>query len=175
MKKLVLGVLLTSAVLAARSACTDPPAPKVDWRGGDKRGAQIPDGAKLNGANLSGADLRGASLRFVNFTDAYLTKANLTNVNLVGADLSGSDLSRANLTDANFYHANLSQVVFWRGRDAGEFDWRQPRRCERVGCQMGGWHPTLCGRLHWSLKIGFTPVGQGMGGRFSYRLVEPGL
>ena len=64
----VLCALALSLVLwpaAAEAACSDPPAPYVDWIGCDKSGADLSNAnlrnADLTGANLTGANLSGAT------------------------------------------------------------------------------------------------------------------
>lgn len=63
-RSLLAAALLACTPLLARAKCEDPPAPNVDWKGCDKRGA------KLYGANLERVSLKGAHL-----TDAYLAGA----------------------------------------------------------------------------------------------------
>lgn len=67
-------VVLSLAATTANAACSDPAAPRVDWSGCDKSGADLSDawlrGADLSGANLFGADLTDANLRGATWTDA---------------------------------------------------------------------------------------------------------
>lgn len=113
-------VLSTSFVYAtpASAACTDAPAPGVDWSNcafgftdladidvanGDLRGIDLSYAILFN-ANLAGADLRGANL-----ADAFLIRANLAGADLTGADLSDADLVGANLNNAVLVDTDLSR------------------------------------------------------------------
>lgn len=88
----------------ALGACTDRPAPNVDYSRCDLVGAD------LSWANLIIANLFEANLRNANLSNADLVGADLSNANLNGADLSGADLSWANLSNANLNGVNLSSA-----------------------------------------------------------------
>ena len=82
---------------AAQAACGDPPAPKVNWSGCDKRGANLLV-TNLRGADLSGANLGGAILSRADLSGAILSDANLRAADLSGANLGGADLTGATWT-----------------------------------------------------------------------------
>ena len=87
MKRIFLSLIITvMAMLPAHgmAACSDPPAPHVNWLDCDKRGA-----------DLHGADLSGAIL-----TRTRLAGADLHEARLSGADLNFADLQKARLSGA---------------------------------------------------------------------------
>ena len=123
----------------AQAACTDPPAPEVNWQrcildgleleGVDLSGARLRDGSffrsKLSGSDLSGvnafrakfvnAELRETKLDGANLSEVDLTKADLRGASLKGADLRRArlfraDLSGADLTDARLRGADLTRA-----------------------------------------------------------------
>lgn len=103
---LVLGAFICTGLGAAqgKAACSDPPAPKVDWGGCDKRHADL-RGADLRGANLTYTDFLGANLEMANLSEArmwatYLWEASLYGANLRNADILGAYLSNAYLERA---------------------------------------------------------------------------
>ena len=130
MKKLrpaaLLTLLLAAVMLSAPAfaACTDTPAPGVNWQRCylDKRHFQDVDltGANLRsaffartdftGSNFSGIDGRRAKfgtaiLNNVRFDEARLIGADFTTSELAGASFKGADLRRA-----RFFRANLRGV-----------------------------------------------------------------
>lgn len=90
-RTMAIAVVVNSlSVSAAQAACSDPPAPGVDWTRCDK-----------SQSNLASAKLKGAKLEF----------ANLQNANLAGADLENAYLPEASLQWSNFQGANLRGAV----------------------------------------------------------------
>ncbi len=99
---LLAGIALVLMLITApgtRAACTDTPAPKVDWSGCNKPKMRL-GGLDLTGANLTGADLTHTDLRDANLTDANLAGANLARVNLTTVGVKGANFSGATVTDA---------------------------------------------------------------------------
>lgn len=106
------------AVSPAAAACTDAPAPGVDWSNCAFSFTDLPDIDVSNG-NLRGIDLRyailfranlsGVDLRNADLGDAYLIRANLAGADLTGADLSDADLVGANLDNAVLVDTDLSR------------------------------------------------------------------
>jgi uncharacterized protein YjbI with pentapeptide repeats len=100
--------LLAVAVLApeAHAACTDTPAPSVQWR------RCLLDGIDLSDDNISGGDLRDASFKRADLTGANLAniqarRAKFVSAAMGGTNLSGADLVQADLTNADLTGANL--------------------------------------------------------------------
>ena len=101
----------------ALAACTDPPAPKVNWQ------RCIFDGLDLKGVDLSGARLRDGSFFRTDFSGSDLSKTNayrakfvnavLREVNLDGAKLSEGDFTKADLSGASFKGADLRRARFF--------------------------------------------------------------
>jgi len=85
----------------ALAACTDPPAPRVDWR------RCLLDGRSLAGADLTRAVLRDASLQRVQLAGARLIEADGFSARFVSSDLAGADLTGAALREADFTRATL--------------------------------------------------------------------
>lgn len=107
--------------LPAAAACTDPPAPGVNWqrcafdgldlRGADLKQARLRDGSFFR-TDLSGADLSGINGYRAKFVNAVLREANLSGAKLSSADftkadLTGASLAQADLRRSRFYSANL--------------------------------------------------------------------
>ena len=121
---LAVGLLGPAPALAA---CTDPPAPGVNWQRCnfdyldlkelDLAGSRLRDGSFFR-ADLSGSDIsKSESMRakFINavmgemvLDEALLYEADLTKANLSGASLKGTDLRRARLYRANLRGADLT-------------------------------------------------------------------
>lgn len=100
--------LLALALLApeAYAACTDTPAPSVQWR------RCLLDGIDLSDDNVSGGDLRDASFKRADLTGANLAniqgrRAKFVSTAMAGADLSGADLVQADFTNADLSGAKL--------------------------------------------------------------------
>ncbi len=113
----------------ALAACTDPPAPKVNWQrcafdgldltGVDLSGARLRDGSFFR-SDLSGSDLSKTSafrakfvntaLREVKLDGAKLSEADFTKADLTGASLKGADLRRVDLTGARLRGADLPRA-----------------------------------------------------------------
>lgn len=102
----------------ADAACTDAPAPGVNWQ------SCFQDGRPFNGVNLNGANLRDANFSRSDFSAATLTgidgrrakffsavmkEADFSDANLTQADFTGADL-----TDASFRNANLQRTLLYR-------------------------------------------------------------
>ncbi len=119
----VVGGLLASLPPAAtaRAACTDPPAPEVNWQrcildgleyeGVDLSGARLRDGSFFR-SDLSGSDLSGANAFRAKFVNAKLHEtrldgANLSEADFTKADLRGASLKGADLRRARFFRADL--------------------------------------------------------------------
>ncbi len=110
-------VALLAGPGTARAACTDPPAPEVNWQ----RCAF--DGLDLTGVDLSGARLRDGSFFRTDLSSSDLSKtsafrakfvnAALREVKLDGAKLSEADFTKADLTGASFKGADLRRARFF--------------------------------------------------------------
>ena len=102
----------------ARAACTDPPAPRVNWQ------RCILDGLELVGVDLSGArlrdgsffrsDLSGSDLSGTNAFRAKFVNAKLRGTRLDGAKLSEADFTKADLRGASLKDADLRRARFFR-------------------------------------------------------------
>ena len=112
----LLATLLSAGT--ALAACTDPPAPEVNWQ------RCILDGQELEGVDLSGARLRdgsffrselsGSDLSGANAFRAKFVNANLRETRLDGANLSEADFTKADLRGASFKGADLRGARFFR-------------------------------------------------------------
>ncbi len=146
MKQTRLGILAIGLLAAfsgpdsALAACTDPPAPEVNWQrcildGLDLRNVALP-GARLRDGSFFRTDLSGSDLsktnafraKFVNailretkFDGAKLSEADLTKADLSGASLVGADLRRVKLFQAILRGANLTGARL-RGADLTKAD-----------------------------------------------------
>jgi len=110
---LVAATLVSSTLVFASpvsAACTDVPAPGVDWSNCAFSFSELQDVNVANG-NLSGIDLSYAVLFRANLSGADLRGANLGDAFLIGANLTGADLTGANLSDADLVGANLNNAV----------------------------------------------------------------
>lgn len=142
-------VLLAAASLhllgvpRAEAACTDPPAPGVNWQrcaldglnltALDLEGARVRASsflrADLSDSNLSGVE--GYQAKFVNVTaknvifdeaklfQADFTKADLEGASFRGADLRSARLYRANLSGADLTGAKLEEADITRAELSG--------------------------------------------------------
>jgi len=99
----------------AAAACTDAPAPKVNWR------RCLQDGRDLRQADLSGAVLSDASFGRTRMEKANLAGAEAPDARFTSADLSGADLSKAILRNADFTRTKLV------GAKLGRADLRRAR------------------------------------------------
>lgn len=90
----------------ALAACSDPPAPGVDWSDCVKIGQSM-DGADLSNANLRGLLLSGSVM-----TNAVFKGADLIDTRFASTDLTGSDFSGANLVRTTFTDVLLVDTVF---------------------------------------------------------------
>ena len=133
------------------AACTDPPAPGVNWqrcnfdsldlRDLDLTGARLRDGsffrADLSGSNLSETEsmrakfvntkMNGVVLDRAMLYEADLTKADLTDASLVGTDLRRARLFRANLRGADLTDARLQGADLTRA-DLSGATWSDGKR-----------------------------------------------
>ena len=111
----------------ANAACTDPPAPGVNWQrcnfdyldltGIDLTGARLRDGSFFR-TDLTGsvmAETESLRAKYINailvdsvFDGAKLYEADLTKADLTGASLVGADLRRAKLFRAVLRGADLT-------------------------------------------------------------------
>jgi uncharacterized protein YjbI with pentapeptide repeats len=111
----------------ARAACTDPPAPEVNWqrcildgqdlRDVDLSSARLRD-ASFFRADLSRSDLTGVSgfkakffnavMREAKLDEAKLSEADFTKADLTGASMAGADLRRVRFFDAVLREADLT-------------------------------------------------------------------
>ena len=85
---LILIAVFSTSPYAAHAACSDRPAPRVNWHRCDKHGANLKQ-AIMEYANLEDADLTAAGLARAGLIGANLSYADLrgaTGVNLDGAD-----------------------------------------------------------------------------------------
>jgi uncharacterized protein YjbI with pentapeptide repeats len=132
MKKLRLAALLTLLLAAvmlsapAFAACTDTPAPGVDWQRcyHDKRHFKDVDltGANLRGgffarSDFSGADLSGIDGRRAKFVTTVMNHTRFDKARLIGTDfttaeLAGTSFREADLRRAKFFRANLRGADF---------------------------------------------------------------
>lgn len=105
----------------ALAACTDPPAPGVNWqrcildglelKGVDLNGARLRDGSFFR-SELSGSDLSGTNAFRAKFVNAKLREtrldgANLAEADFTKADLRGASMKGADLRRARFFRADL--------------------------------------------------------------------
>jgi len=112
-------VALSSTLIVvspAGAACSDDPAPGVDWSNCpfQNYNATLLDSfpiVDLSNADLSGIDLSYAVLFQVNLSGADLRGADLGDAALHGTNLAGADLSGADLSDADLVGANLNNAV----------------------------------------------------------------
>ena len=102
--RLPLALLAALLVQPALAACTDPPAPRVDWR------RCLLDGRSLAGADLTRAVLRDASLQRSQLAGARLVGVDGFSARFVSSDLAGADLTGAALRDADFTRAGLREA-----------------------------------------------------------------
>lgn len=137
---LALAFIVLGPVSEALAACTDPPAPEVNWRrcvfdrmnfeDVDLTGAQLRDTsffrAEMRGSRLEG--VRAFRAKFVNailigaaFPEADLREADFTKADLSEADLTTADLRRARLFDAVLRGANLTGAKL-QGADLARAD-----------------------------------------------------
>ena len=91
-------------VPTAQAACSDPPAPEVNWQR-----------CLMNGVDLGAVDLTGARLRDNSHFRSVLDGARLVGVDgfrakFVNASLVGADLSRGKFSEADFTKADLSRA-----------------------------------------------------------------
>lgn len=117
---LALAMACLTAAGAAEAACSDPPAPKVDWRrcnfdryplsGIDISQANL-DNASFNWAILEAARLDGINGGRVTFSRAKLAHASFKGAQLRDADFSQADLAEADLSGANLIDANFQSAV----------------------------------------------------------------
>ncbi len=89
---------------SAQAACSDPPAPGVNWQR-----------CLMNGVDLGGVDLTGAKLRDNSHFRSALDRARLVAVDgfrakFVNASLVGADLSRGKFSEADFTKADLGRA-----------------------------------------------------------------
>ncbi|MBR46537.1 MAG: hypothetical protein CMM31_08685 [Rhodospirillaceae bacterium] len=121
--KICLGVaaLLFVAFLLvppALAACTDMPAPGVDWQRCylDKRHFQNADlsGATLRSSFFAHSDFTGANLTGVDARRAKFVTAILNEVRFDEARLIGADFTTAELAGASFRGADLRRAKFFR-------------------------------------------------------------
>lgn len=123
-------VLLAAGLIAgwaapAGAACSDPPAPQVNWlhcamdgenfAGADLKGAVLRD-ASFFRTDLSGAALARADGYRAKFVRATLAGAQLDGARLTESDFTGADLARASLRDTDLRRARLDHANL-RGAD----------------------------------------------------------
>lgn len=129
-KAIYIAVLLLAGINftmgSANAACTDTPAPGVNWQRCylDNRNFKNVDlaGAILRGAffaqsNLSGSNFTKIDGRRSKFVSASLNNGIFDRARLVGADFTNSDLmnssfKEADLRRARFFRANLKGADF---------------------------------------------------------------
>ena len=110
-------VFLGLAAGTAEAACTDPPAPGVNWQ------RCVQDGLAFKQVDLTGARLRDASFFRADLSESDLSKisgfrvkfvnAVLRGVRLDGAKLSQADFTKADLSGASLVGADLRRVRFF--------------------------------------------------------------
>ncbi len=102
---------------AAEAACTDPPAPQVNWQRCIFDGLGLRDvdltGARLRDASFFRSDLAGSKLARVNAFRVKFVNADLRGVTLDGAKLSEADFTKADLTSASLQGADLRRARFF--------------------------------------------------------------
>ncbi len=111
----VLGALIGPGT--ALAACTDPPAPGVNWQrcafdGLDLTGVDL-SGARLRDGSYFRSDLSGSNLSKISAFRAKFVNAALREVKLDGAKLSEADFTKADLTGASFKGADLRRARFF--------------------------------------------------------------
>ena len=110
---------------AAEAACTDPPAPQVNWRRCVFDGLDLQEvnltGARLRDASFFRSDLAGSKLAKVSGFRVKFVNASLRGVTLDGAKLSEADFTKADLTGASLKGVDLRRARFFaavlRGAD----------------------------------------------------------
>ena len=116
-------IVLLAPVAPAIAACTDPPAPGVDWRrcNFDRFPLAKVDltGATLDNASFNWADLSGSVFANVEGGRTRFARATLTGVDFSGANLRDADFSQADLQGASFADANLIDVRFHNAKLQG--------------------------------------------------------
>lgn len=120
----LLALVTFSLTATAEAACSDVPAPGVEWvrcqhdgtnyRGIDLRGAHLRD-SSFKRSDFTGAQLEGVDGRRIKLVTATLHDAVLDGANLVRADLTKADLSGASLIATDLRQAKLFRTIL---RDA---------------------------------------------------------
>jgi len=115
---LALFLPLLLGTIPALAACTDAPAPKVNWRrclqdGQDLRQADLSN-AVLNDASFGRSRMQQAKLTGAEAPEARFTSAELTGADLSGATLRGADFTRTRLVGAKLVRADLRRARFFR-------------------------------------------------------------
>jgi uncharacterized protein YjbI with pentapeptide repeats len=119
---LILGVLVVAALMAlapaVRAACTDAPAPGVNWQrcyvdNRDLRELDLTN-ATLRGAFLARSDFSFSDLSAIDGRRAKFVKATLVETVFDKARLLGADFTKADLTGASFRDADLRRARFFR-------------------------------------------------------------
>jgi uncharacterized protein YjbI with pentapeptide repeats len=143
LRLVLIALLFSTAGLPARAACTDVPAPKVDWRrctldGGDFAKSKL-TGAELRDASFSLANLAGADLTCADAYHGKFLSTNLQGARLDGANLSESDFTRADLTGASLVGADLRRARFFRSNLRGaDFTGAQMTGADLLNADLSG-------------------------------------
>jgi uncharacterized protein YjbI with pentapeptide repeats len=120
---LILGLILLGRT--ALAACSDPPAPGVDWSDCVKIGQSM-DGADFSNANLQGLLLSGSVITNTSFKGANLTDTRFASTDLTGSDFSGAYLLRTTFTNVlllgTIFHNTRMDIVTATNVDATDAD-----------------------------------------------------
>lgn len=117
---LLCGFLAGMVILpgTAMAACTDAPAPGVNWQScfhdGRPFKAENLEGAILQAANFARSDFTGSNMRGIDGRRTKFFSATMQDVDLSGANLARADLTKADLTGASFKNANLERALLYR-------------------------------------------------------------
>ena len=148
----------------AQAACTDPPAPGVNWQR-----------CSMDGLNLTEVDLEGARVRASSFLRADLTGSNFAGVegfqskfitvkahgvNFDGAALSQADFTKADLTGASFKEADLRNARLYRAILKG---------ADMTGARLEGADITRADLSGATWTDGKTVCAEGSVGRCNWR------
>lgn len=107
----------------AQAACTDPPAPGVNWQRCNFDGLDLTNldlqGSRLRSSSFFRTDLSGSNLSETESLRAKFINANLTGVNLQGAKLYEADLTKADLSGASLVDVDLRRARLYRANLSG--------------------------------------------------------
>ena len=113
-RKIIIAAIFCSIYSLSNAACTDPPAPKVDWTN-----CVLENRLDLRGHNIKGAKFAGIKALFLNVSGMDLREVDFTGASLAFGNFKGVDARGVDFTDAVVYHADftnadLKRAVFTR-------------------------------------------------------------